>query len=45
MNGAFLDVIKSRSLKEGYACCLQTHQIVKTEFNSIYLKKMEQLIR
>jgi hypothetical protein len=44
MNGRyFLGCNKSRSLK-GYAM-LFTNQIrsVKTEFNSIYLKKMEQL--
>jgi sterol desaturase/sphingolipid hydroxylase (fatty acid hydroxylase superfamily) len=42
----FLDVIKSRSLKEGYAMLFTNPsklEAVKTEFNSIYLKEMEQL--
>jgi hypothetical protein len=41
-----LDVIKSRSVKEGYAMMFTSPsklEAFKTEFNSFYLRKMEQL--
>nr|WP_246022026.1 hypothetical protein [Flavobacterium cellulosilyticum] len=44
----FLDVIKSWSLKEAYAMMFTNPsqlEAVKSEFNSIYLKEMEQLYK